>query len=171
MFSFAPEVPTLSVNLVVVPFRAHSPRNWPLNLPGRNGYRLIKPHEIKNKRQLVVASQFPGKMNRTVGIDFMINNTPYDELAVPIVTQLDAAEEWHISVPNSQHGGAEGHPFHIHVNDFEVISLGGIQQPPGTLQDTIWVPQNTEAVIRIRFKQWRANRSFIATSFLMRTPE
>jgi len=27
--------------------------------------------------------------------------------------------------------------------------------PPATIQDVIWVPQNTEAVIRMRFKQWK----------------
>ncbi len=34
-------------------------------------------------------------------------------------------------------GGDEGHPFHIHVNSFEVISVDGKPVPPGTIQDTV----------------------------------
>ena len=26
--------------------------------------------------------------------------------------------------------------------------------PPGTIQDTVWVPPDQTAIIRIRFKQW-----------------
>ena len=130
-----------------------------LPLPARD-YPLIKPDEIKKVRQFVFSSQFPGVQNPVVGIDFMINEQLYDEFAVCAAPELDTAEEWRISVPNSQHGGTEGHPFHIHVNDFEVISVGGVPQPPGTIQDTLWVPQNTEAVIRMRFKQWKGKSVF-----------
>lgn len=125
-----------------------------LPLPTRD-WPLIKPSEIKKVRELIFSSQFPGQQNKIVGIDFIINQQLYDEFAISSAPHLNTAEEWHIRVPNSEHGGTEGHPFHIHVNDFEVISVGGVPQPPGTIQDTIWVPQNTEAVIRMRFKQWK----------------
>lgn len=36
-----------------------------------------------------------------------------------------------------------------------MISVGGVPLPPATIQDVIWVPQNTEAVIRMRLKQWK----------------
>ena len=130
-----------------------------LPMPSRD-LPLIKPEEIKKRRKFVFSSQFPGVQNPVVGIDFMINEQLYDEFAVPTTVELNTAEEWHIVVPNSEHGGTEGHPMHIHVNDFEVISVGGVPQPPGTIQDTIWVPQNTEAVIRMRFKQWKGKSVF-----------
>jgi len=130
-----------------------------LPMPSRD-LPLIKPKEIKKRRKFVFSSQFPGVQNPVVGIDFMINEQLYDEFAVPTTVELNTAEEWHIVVPNSEHGGTEGHPMHIHVNDFEVISVGGVPQPPGTIQDTIWVPQNTEAVIRMRFKQWKGKSVF-----------
>ncbi len=133
------------------------PRRLPR--PSRD-YPLIKPGEIKRVRQFLFNSQFPGKLNPIVGIDFMINHALYDEFAVPTTVHLNEAEEWHIIVPGSQHGGTEGHPFHIHVNDFEVISIGGIAQPPGMIQDTIWVPMNTEVVIRTKFKQWTGKSVF-----------
>lgn len=139
----------------------HKDMKLPKKLPRPSrDYPLIKPDEIKRVRKFVFSSQFPGVQNPIVGIDFMINEQLYDEFAVCAAPELNTAEEWHISVPNSQHGGTEGHPFHIHVNDFEVISVGGVPQPPGTIQDTLWVPQNTEAVIRMRFKQWKGKSVF-----------
>jgi FtsP/CotA-like multicopper oxidase with cupredoxin domain len=117
-------------------------------------YPLIAPEEIVRRRNIVFSMSFPGVLNPIVGLDFMINNAGYDEMAIPIVTQLGTAEEWTLQVPDAHHGGTEGHPFHIHVNSFEVISINGTAQPPGTLMDTIWVPEGGEVVIRQRFQQW-----------------
>jgi FtsP/CotA-like multicopper oxidase with cupredoxin domain len=33
-----------------------------------------------------------------------------------------------------------------------VISINGIAQPSGLIQDTIWVPSNSTVVVRVRFK-------------------
>jgi len=86
-------------------------------------------------------------------LDFQINDQLYDEHVVPADdrVKLDTAEEWTLQVPDHDHGGTEGHPFHIHVDHFEVISVGGSQLPPGTIHDTIWVPKNTSVVIRLKF--------------------
>ena len=45
-----------------------------------------------------------------MGIDFLINNNVYEELAVPHVATLGTAEEWDIQVLGSHHGGTEGTP-------------------------------------------------------------
>jgi suppressor of ftsI len=63
-------------------------------------------------------------------------------------------------VPDASHGGSEGHPFHIHVNSFEVISVGGQEQPPGTVLDTVWVPAGSEVLIRMKFRQWTGKSVF-----------
>ena len=84
----------------------------------------------------------------------MVNNQLYDEQAIDMTVDLSSAEEWRISVPDEQNGGSEGHPFHVHVNSFEVISIDGKSQPPGMIHDTIWVQKNTEVIIRMRFRQW-----------------
>jgi len=130
-----------------------------LPLPKRN-YPLIQPGEIKRRRRFQFSGIFPGVVNPVVGIDFLVNNMQYDEFAAPNVTRVGDAEEWHIVVGDMNHGGTEGHPFHIHVNNFEVISIGGVAQPPGTLQDAVWVPENTEVVIRMRFLQWTGKSVF-----------
>jgi suppressor of ftsI len=126
----------------------------PHALPPNPRYPPIKDDEVVRRRDFIFSSRFPGTENRVVGIDFLINNQLYDEFAVPTTVFLDECEEWHIIVPDSARGGSEGHPFHIHVNDFEIESVAGVKPTHRLVQDTIWVAQNTEAVIRIRFKQW-----------------
>lgn len=120
-------------------------------------YPLITPNEIKRKRTLTFAGIFRGPKNPYIGLDFEINGQLYDEKIVPPDdrVKLGTAEEWTISVPDAHHGGTEGHPFHIHVNHFEVISVNGVAQPPGTIHDTIWVPEHTEVVIRMKFNEFK----------------
>ena len=124
-----------------------------LPIPTRH-YPLIDPAEVKRRRNIVFSMAFPGVLNPIVGLDLLINNNLYDEQAIPQVVEVDSVEEWLLSVPDDHHGGTEGHPFHIHVNSFEVISIDGKELPPGTIQDTIWVPASGEVVIRMKFRQW-----------------
>jgi suppressor of ftsI len=139
-----------------------APKNMslPATLPTPSRYYpLIQPDQVKRVRTIVFSGAFPAVMNPYVGGDFSINNSLYQETAVPNVVELSGIEEWQIQVGDAHHGGTEGHPFHIHVNHFEVISITTGAQPPvnfppGTIQDTIWVPANSTAVIRTKFKEW-----------------
>src|SRR5579864_2939642 len=110
-----------------------------LPIPKRD-YPLIRPDEIQNLRVIYFADQFPGTQNPYVGIDFLLNGQQYDVTQVNYVVNLESAEEWRLVVGDSQHGGTEGHPFHIHVNSFEVISVNGKPVEPGTIKDTVWIP-------------------------------
>jgi FtsP/CotA-like multicopper oxidase with cupredoxin domain len=56
------------------------------------------------------------------------------------------------------------------VNSFEVISIDGARQPPGTIQDTIWIQKKSQVVIRMRFRQWTGRPFTIATSCPTKTP-
>jgi FtsP/CotA-like multicopper oxidase with cupredoxin domain len=137
----------------------------PMPLPGKlpqaqRNYPLIQPAEIARVRTIEFDGTFPGVLNPVVGIDFLINNMQYQETAVPIVVNRGECEEWHLVVQGPHHGGTEGHPFHIHVQQFEVISIGGAPQPAGTFMDTIWVPKETTVVVRIRFRQWLGKSVF-----------
>jgi suppressor of ftsI len=131
------------------------PMKLPTKLPKQErNYPLIKPEEIKNIRTIQFGGTFPGVLNPVVGIDFLINNMQYEERAVPVIVERDTCEEWHLVVEGPHHGGTEGHPFHIHVDSFEVIKIGNVEQPPGTFMDTVWVPVNTTVVIRMKFLEW-----------------
>jgi len=115
---------------------------------------LIKPSEIQNLRVIYFADQFPGTQNPYVGIDFLLNGHQYDFTQVNYVVDVGGVEEWRLVVGDSQHGGSEGHPFHIHVNSFEVISVNGKLLEPGTIKDTVWIPAESTVVIRMRFKEY-----------------
>ncbi len=120
-------------------------------------YPLIKPSEVVRKRNLNFTGAFRGPQNPYVGLDFTINDLLYDEKVVPQIdrVKLGTAEEWTLQVDHDHVTGQEGHPFHIHVNHFEVISVNGVAQPPGTIQDTVWIPNGQNVVIRMKFQEFK----------------
>jgi len=124
-------------------------------------YPLIEPSEISVQRTVTFDMMFPPAENKLVGLDFGINGALYDEEAVPFQPKLGAAEEWTITDNSTTTGGSmEGHPFHLHTNSFEVISVGETTLEPGTIQDTVWVPHATKVVIRVRFQEWKGKDVF-----------
>ena len=83
------------------------------------------------------------------GFEYLIDGELYREGTVSPTVKVGSAEEWHI-VNNS-----DGiHPFHIHVNSFEVM---GLPSDPGyhRLHDTIWLPPFSSLTMRTRFKTWK----------------
>jgi suppressor of ftsI len=46
------------------------------------------------------------------------------------------------------------HPFHIHVNDFQVMSVNGQPYEAPGLQDTVVLPGRGQVVIRIPFEDF-----------------
>lgn len=129
-------------------------------------YPLIEDGEIvDDSYQVPFSMMFPAEMNPDVGVDFMIGEELYDEHASGKVVTLGTAEQWTIQTVMT----TEGHPFHIHVNHFEVMSINGLEQPPGTLMDTVWVPKppsvdggdpRSNVVIRSRFVEWTGKSVF-----------
>ena len=131
------------------------PMPIPATLPlPRRHYPLIRADEVGKRRNITLSAGFPAQLNPIIGMDFMLNNALYDERAVDTVVDLGSVEEWVLRVPDADHGGNEGHPFHIHVNSFEVVSIGGRAEPEGTIMDTIWVPAGSDVVIRMRFRSF-----------------
>ena len=144
---------------------AGQPMDPPMALPDalpapKREYPLLDPGEIKQRRSVVFMGMFPGVLNPIIGLDFTLNNNLYDERAVPMVGSLGAPEEWALSVPGMNHGGSEGHPFHIHVNSFEVVSINGQPLTPVLIKDTQWIDPNTTVVIRMRFQDFAGKTVF-----------
>ena len=75
-----------------------------------------------------------------------IDGKHFDMNRVDQTVKLGALEEWVVRNTSSH-----WHPFHIHVNDFQVVSVDGIQQRAYGWQDTMILPANSETVIRLRF--------------------
>jgi FtsP/CotA-like multicopper oxidase with cupredoxin domain len=77
---------------------------------------------------------------------FFINDKSFDENRVDVQVQLGTVEEWTLTNTSD-----EQHPFHIHVNDFQVISVGGEPYDAHGLQDTVRLSPGDDVVIRTRF--------------------
>jgi FtsP/CotA-like multicopper oxidase with cupredoxin domain len=68
---------------------------------------------------------------------------------VNIVAKLGTSEEWVL-----RNVTREQHPFHLHVNAFEVMSINGRRYPARGLQDTVILPVHGVVRIRMRFSDF-----------------
>jgi FtsP/CotA-like multicopper oxidase with cupredoxin domain len=127
-------------------------------------YPLLDPDKVSVRRTVVFGMVFPPVVNKLVGLDFEMNGAAYDEETVGFQPKLGAIEEWTIDdeqMESAGHmGSMEGHPFHLHTNSFEVISINGVPVEPGTIQDTVWVPHMQKVVIRVKFEEWTGKDVF-----------
>jgi suppressor of ftsI len=117
-----------------------------LPIPSRE-YPSIGDNEIVARRT-VTFSMTTGSKRIINGFEYLIDGQLYQEGRVDPTVKLGTAEEWRI-VNNS-----DGiHPFHIHVNSFEVM---GLPSDPSyrRLHDTIWLPPFSSLTMRTRFKTW-----------------
>jgi FtsP/CotA-like multicopper oxidase with cupredoxin domain len=77
---------------------------------------------------------------------FFINGRQFDPNRVDVRSRLDTVEEWTV-----RNVTREQHPFHIHVNDFQVMRVNGAPYQALSPQDTVVLPAHGEVVIRMRF--------------------
>jgi suppressor of ftsI len=80
---------------------------------------------------------------------FEVNGQQFDPNRIDELVQLGTVEEWTI-----RNVTAEQHPFHIHVNDFQVVSINGQPYNAANLQDVVILPVGGEVVIRIPFMDY-----------------
>ena len=83
------------------------------------------------------------------GTKFFINGRQFDARRVNEIVKLGTDEEWVI-----RNVSREQHPFHIHVNDFQVISINGKPYRARGLQDTVPLPVGGVVRIRMRFRNF-----------------
>lgn len=125
----------------------------PSSIPVPERYApYVVESEIAKTREFMFGATFPAVANKEVGIDFTINGKAYDHHEIHTTVKVGTAEEWVLL--GHTHGGAEGHPFHLHVNPFEVKSIGDRVQPVGTVMDTVWVSPDTKVVTWVKFLDW-----------------
>jgi hypothetical protein len=77
---------------------------------------------------------------------YMINNTTFDHNRVDITAKLGTVEEWKL-VNLDKVSSGNIHPFHIHVNDFQVMSVNGKPYDAHGYQDTVIIPTGGEVGI------------------------
>jgi FtsP/CotA-like multicopper oxidase with cupredoxin domain len=79
-------------------------------------------------------------------LPYSIDGAAFDHDVVNTVVQLGAVEEWEL-----RNDSPEWHPFHIHVNDFQVMTVNGAQFGAVNRQDTVSLPPGGAVTIRTRF--------------------
>jgi FtsP/CotA-like multicopper oxidase with cupredoxin domain len=114
--------------------------------------RVVKFQICPDQARGDVCKKYPeAKLCRSQSSDepltnvFLIDGKPYDPNRVDHTVKLGTAEEWEIV----NETGAE-HPFHIHVNHFQVMQRGVLPEY-WPWQDTVSLPTERSVKIRSRF--------------------
>jgi FtsP/CotA-like multicopper oxidase with cupredoxin domain/peroxiredoxin len=125
----------------------------PMSLPASTSLATFRPPSIP-------ATGITGTQSATYGIDpvpgsveFHIDSKAYDPAAPPRTLTLGNVEEWTIRSVNGV--GPVTHPFHIHVNPFEIFSIkdaGGVEQLAEPIwRDTVAMKPNTVIKFRTQY--------------------
>ena len=77
---------------------------------------------------------------------FTMNGHAWDPSYREWVSVLDTVEEWFIRNETDQ-----DHPFHVHVNPFQITRINGTPVPFDGYQDTAIVPRFGSMTVRTRF--------------------
>ena len=80
---------------------------------------------------------------------FWINSQSFDAARDDAVVQLNTTEEWVI-----RNASGTWHPFHIHVNDYQVVAVNGQPVPLRYHEDTTAIPPFGEITMRTRFEDF-----------------
>jgi FtsP/CotA-like multicopper oxidase with cupredoxin domain len=86
---------------------------------------------------------------------FFINDKEFDPDRVDVRPRLGTVEEWTL-----RNASNEQHPFHIHVNDFQVVSVGSEPYEAHGRQDTVPLLPGGDVVIRTPFADFTAKFVF-----------
>ena len=141
----APEIAIAAFEVSGPPKHMTIPAKLPT--PSRE-YPRISDAEI-GARRTITFTMTTGSKRIIDGFEYLIDGQLYQEGVADPTVKTGTAEEWRI-VNNS-----DGiHPFHIHVNSFEVM---GLPSDPGyhRIHDTIWLPPFSSLTMRTRFKTWK----------------
>jgi len=113
----------------------------------------ILPTSLISKRDLNLANVTNHRVLNFSSNDkdwiYTINNKTFDHNRTDITAKLGTVEEW--KLVNLDKDPVNAHPFHIHVNDFQVIPVNGKPYDAQGYQDTVVIPIEGEVVIRMPF--------------------
>lgn len=84
-----------------------------------------------------------------MGMVFLINGQPYEHKRIDTQVNLNTIEDWELI-----NTGVMDHPFHIHVNSFQVISRNGKKESYPAWRDTVLVRRGETVRIRIPFEDF-----------------
>ncbi|MFD4867505.1 multicopper oxidase family protein [Streptomyces sp. NPDC058412] len=81
------------------------------------------------------------------GTEFFINGKMFDPNRIDFTSRLNTVEEWTV-----QNNTDEQHSFHVHTNQFQLMSINGTPvNPANGWYDTVTVPVRGSVVVRTKF--------------------
>lgn len=119
----------------------------PTTLTGVTFNPPVLDSEITGRRSLTFEER-PANSVFTLG-EFLIDGRKFDPLRVDQTVQLNAVEEWTIFNTSTTF-----HPFHIHINPFQIVSVNGERLTQTVWADTVLLPPQGQVVIRSRFQDF-----------------
>lgn len=116
-------------------------------------YPIISDADIVNRRTITY-TEGPDSTLLT-GFGFYIDGSLYNEMAISQQVQSGTCEEWTILNKTP-----ESHPFHMHVNSFQLTHINGISTGTPQVWDTFIVPAQSggtpgSITFRVRFLEFK----------------
>jgi FtsP/CotA-like multicopper oxidase with cupredoxin domain len=116
---------------------------------------LALPKTLDTPSKSPVGQPVVRKRTFTFSFDFKsaqfarINGQAFNPHAMPVAPMLGTVEQWKL-----RNVTTEDHPFHIHVNDFQVMRVNGRPYHANGLQDVVIIPKHGSVVIRNPFRRY-----------------
>ncbi len=104
---------------------------------------LGKPVDLRrmhvDRKRTIVFSEMaePGG-----GVSFLLNGMKFDPNRIDVTMKLGSVEQWTL-----QNTTTEWHTFHIHTNDFQVVSVAGKPVPYVLEEDNVALPPQSSTVV------------------------
>jgi FtsP/CotA-like multicopper oxidase with cupredoxin domain len=121
----------------------------PTTLPQRFSHPDIEASEITRPQRTLVFSI------KRDPLQFLINGREFDPNCPDPVVAVGTAEQWRL-----ENSSDAMHPFHIHVNPFQIVETSDPTLDVGVFKDTVAIPhvqdngENGYVVIRSRFERY-----------------
>ncbi|MGB0560463.1 MAG: multicopper oxidase family protein [Spirulinaceae cyanobacterium] len=129
-----------STRMETVATVAYSGSRSPLSLPEQ----LLSVDPLPDPQ---VTREFT--LNHWPGMVFLINGQAFKAGRVDTTVQLDTTEDWLIT-----NTGMMTHPFHVHINKFQVISRNGQPVPYRAWEDVVSIQPGEQVRLRMQFKDF-----------------
>jgi L-ascorbate oxidase len=137
------------------------------NLSNDLGLASFIPHRDVADSEVTGNQSMQFKIDTSGGLQFQIDGKPYDPLRIDRTLRLGGVDEWTLT---SFTNPAVGHPFHIHINPFQIVkildrglndvSISGEPDDPlyanlkGVWKDTLFVKPGYQVIFRTRYQRY-----------------